>query len=249
MGTSTVAVITGASRGLGHALAAELLASGATVITLARSSDPALAETARRHGARLQQLQADLSQAGSIETAAGLMSAALPGDASQYLLVNNAGTVEPVSLADGLFDAASIERAFNLNVTAAMVLTAAFLRTAPAQADRRIANISSGAGRKPTRGWSVYCATKAALDHYTRVLAEEQPQVRVAALAPGVIDTAMQQRIRASDSRHFPELDRFVQLHEGKQLASPGATARKILQHLASGAFGRTVLDDIRNYD
>ncbi|NLC35144.1 MAG: SDR family NAD(P)-dependent oxidoreductase [Alcaligenaceae bacterium] len=249
MDTSTVAVITGASRGLGLAMAGQLLAAGATVITLARGTSPALAETAQRHGARLQQLQADLSRPASIESAAGLMSAALPGGASHYLLLNNAGTVDPVSLTNGLFDAESIETAFNLNVVAAMVLTAAFLRSTPPDADRRIVNISSGAGRSPTAGWPVYCATKAALDHYTRVLAEENPHLRVAAVAPGVIDTDMQIHIRGSDRGQFPDLDRFLQLHEQGQLASPESTASRILQHVASDRFGHEILDDIRNYD
>lgn len=246
MASTTVAVVTGATRGLGLALAGRLLESGAAVITLARGHSAELAETAQRHGARLQQLQADLSRTASIESAAGLMSAALPGGASRYLLLNNAGTVDPVSLSDGLFDAESIERAFNLNVVAAMVLSAAFLRSAPKESDRRIVNISSGAGRKPTPGWPVYCATKAALDHYTRVLAAENPELRVAALAPGVVDTAMQEHIRGSDRRQFPELDRFLQLHEQGQLASPESTASRILHHVASDRFGHETLDDIR---
>lgn len=249
MSTPVVAVVTGASRGLGFSLARELLASGATVITLARNQNTELGEFAEQNGGRLQQLRADLSRSASIESAAGLMSAALPPGAGRYLLLNNAGTLDPVSLADGLFDAASIEQAFNLNVTAAMVLTAAFLRSTPREADRRIVNISSGAGRKPTRGWSVYCATKAALDHYTRVLSEEHPDIRIAALAPGVVDTAMQAHIRAGKRSDFPDIDRFLQLHEQKQLASPDDTARKILNHVAGDAFGRTVIDDIRNYD
>lgn len=249
MASTTVAVITGATRGLGYSLADRLLAAGATVITLARSRSDGLAGIAKQHGARLQQLQTDLSGAASIESAAGLMSAALPAGAARYLLINNAGTVDPVSLADGLFDAASIERAFNLNVTAAMVLSAAFLRSTPKDADRRIVNISSGAGRKPTAGWPVYCATKAALDHYTRVLALENPGLRVCALAPGVIDTAMQEHIRGSDRRQFPDLDRFLQLHEHGQLASPEATASRILHHVVSDGFGHETLDDIRNYE
>lgn len=230
-------------------MAAQLLAGGASVLTLARSISEDLSAAAQRHGASLRQLQCDLSHAPSIEQAADELSAALPGDADRYLLVNNAGTVDPVSLAEGLSDAAVIEQAFNLNVTAAMVLTAAFLRTTPPQADRRILNISSGAGRKPTSGWSVYCATKAALDHYTQVLAHENPGLRVAAVAPGVIDTAMQEHIRGSDRSHFPGLDRFLQLHEHKLLASPEDTARKLLHHVVSDAFGRSILDDIRNYD
>jgi len=248
MDARTVAVVTGASRGLGKALAEQLLGAGARVITIARSHNPALAEIAQRHGAPLQQVLADLSQPESIETAAGMMSAAIPADGTRYLLLNNAGTVDPVKRADELFDAKAVEKAFNLNVVAVMVLTAAFLRTTPAQADRRIVNVSSGAGRKPTRGWGVYCATKAALDHYTRVLADEHPDLRVAALAPGVIDTAMQQHIRGSDQRQFPDLDRFIQLHEGGQLASPESVARRILNHLVSDAFGNKLLDDIRNY-
>ena len=249
MEASTVAVVTGASRGLGQALAGRLLASGAHVITIARSQNTELTDLARQHGARLQQIQADLSQAATIESAAGMLSAALPVGASRYLLLNNAGIVDPVSLADGLFDAAAIERAFNLNVNAVMVLSAAFLRSTSAEADRRILNVSSGAGRKPTRGWGVYCATKAALDHYTRVLADEHPDLRIAALAPGVIDTAMQEHIRRSERGQFPDLERFVNLHESGQLASPDAVAAKILRHLLSDAYGHELLDDIRNYD
>ena len=248
MDARTVAVVTGASRGLGRALAEQLLGSGARVITIARSHNPALAEIAQRHGASLQQVQADLSQTDSIQTAAGTMSAAIPADASRYLLLNNAGTVDPVKRAVELSDASTLEKAFNLNVAAVMVLTAAFLRTTPAEADRRILNVSSGAGRKPTRGWGVYCATKAALDHYTRVLADEHPDLRVASLAPGVIDTAMQEHIRGSDQSQFPDLDRFIHLHEGGQLSSPESTARRILNHLVSDAFGTKLLDDIRNY-
>ena len=248
MEASTVAVVTGASRGLGLALAKQLLSSGASVVTIARSTSDELAQAATTHGARLQQLQADLSDPGAIENAAGMMSAALPPNADRFLLINNAGTVDPIVPAEKLFDAAAIERAFNLNVTALMVLTAGFLRSTPAKADRRILNISSGAGRKPTKGWGVYCATKAAVDHYTRVLGQEHPDARVAALAPGVVDTGMQERIRGTERQDFPELDRFLQLHEQGQLVDADTTAQRILNHLVSDAFGRELIDDIRNY-
>jgi len=248
MEASTVAVVTGASRGLGLALARQLLSSGTSVITISRSTSPELARAAEASGARLQQLQADLSVTGDIEQAAGMMSAAMPGNAGRFLLLNNAGTVDPIAPGEKLFDASSIERAFNLNVTAMMVLTAAFLRTAPAQADRRILNVSSGAGRKPSRGWAVYCATKAAVDHYTRVLASEHPDIRIAALAPGVTDTGMQEHIRGTSRQNFPELDRFLQLHEQGQLVDADTTARRILTHLVSDAYGHELIDDIRNY-
>lgn len=249
MPPTTVAVVTGASRGLGLALARRLLASGAAVVTLARSHNAGLAAEAQQFGAHLQQIQCDLADASAIESAAGLLADAQLPNGERYLLFNNAATLGPVDLADHLFDALAIQRTFTLNVAAVMVLTAAFLRSTPTQADRRIINISSGAGRKPTPGWSVYCSTKAALDHYSRVLAIENPGLRVAALAPGVVDTSMQEHIRSTDRRQFPDLDRFLRLHEQNQLAAPEAVAGKILDHVASDAFGREVLDDIRNYD
>lgn len=248
MEASTVAVVTGASRGLGLALAKQLLASGASVITIARTHNDELADAARPHNGRLQQLQADLSDPAAIKDVAARMSAALSGDAERFLLLNNAGTVDPIAAGEKLTDAAAIGRAFTLNVTAVMVLTAAFLQATPDSADRRILNISSGAGRKPTRGWGVYCATKAALDHYTRVLADEHPDIPMASLAPGVVDTGMQERIRSSERQDFPELDRFLHLHEQGLLVNAETTASRILNHLLSDAYGHQVIDDIRNY-
>src|SRR5690606_34256749 len=116
------------------------------------------------------------------------------------------------------------------------------------QADRCILNVPSGAGRKPSRGWAVYCVTKAAVDHYTRVLASEQPDTRNAALAPGVIDTGMQEHLRGTSHQNFPVLDRFMQLHEQGQLVDADTTARRILTHLVSDAYGHELIDDIRNY-
>ena len=67
---------------------------------------------------------------------------------------------------------------------------------------RRVVNISSGAASSPYAGWSVYCASKAGLDHFTRCVGLEQRgqafPVTCIALAPGVIDTGMQEVIRAS---------------------------------------------------
>lgn len=97
-------------------------------------------------------------------------------------------------------------------------------------------------------GWGVYCATKAAVDMYTQVLTQEHKNVRAASLAPGVIDTEMQQDIRTSDVQNFPNVERFSDLHKNGLLASPADTARHIIQYIDREDFGTTVLDDIRNY-
>ncbi len=248
MEASTVAIVTGASRGLGQALVTSLLKSGTQVISIARNENAELAEQASACGAVLRQVRADLSDPSAAQACADRIAADLPRQAQRYLLINNAGTVEPISQAGDLADAGAIAQAFNLNVTSVIVLIASFLRATPAAADRRILNISSGAGRNPTPGWGVYCATKAALDHYTQVLNAEDHGVRVASLAPGVIDTGMQAKIRSSDSSQFPSVERFAQMHEQGQLSSPEAVAEKILRYIANDSFGTTVLDDIRNH-
>lgn len=249
MSISTVAVITGASKGLGEALALGLVNPSAHIVTLSRSHSEALAAQASKAGCVVRQIQIDLADPAQVESRAARIMAELPATAQRYLLINNAGTVDPVGLAENLTSPASIVSAFALNVVSAITLTASFLRASKNfDADCRVLNISSGAGRNPTAGWGVYCATKAALDRYTQVLGTEQKKVRVVALAPGVVDTGMQEHIRASDPDQFPGLPRFVSMHEKGQLTSPAAVAARILTYLNRDDFGTILLDDIRNH-
>ncbi|HYG43272.1 MAG TPA: SDR family oxidoreductase [Bordetella sp.] len=250
--TDTIAILTGASRGIGAALARGLARPGTRLITLARRADPELAAHAQAQGAELEQIQVDLSDLQAATQTAERIAAALPRNARRYLLINNAGTVQPVAAAAALADGPAIATAFNLNVSAVMLLTAHFVAAVHGlQADRRVLNISSGAGRNPNAGWGVYCATKAALDMYTRVLNQEQGAqgVRAVALAPGIVDTGMQETIRASDPASFPALAKFQEFHATGKLAAPSAVAARILAYLDRDDFGTTEIDDIRNYD
>jgi benzil reductase ((S)-benzoin forming) len=248
--THTVAILTGASRGLGQALALGLLAPDTQLITVARTHNAALAEHAHNAGMRLQQIQTDLANPAATERIAEQIIAELPTTAQRYLLINNAGMVEPIAQADHLDSPSAITAAFSLNVSSVMLLTSAFLKAVkPLQADVRIMNISSGAGRNPMPGWGVYCATKAALDMYSRCVHAENHGVRIASIAPGVIDTAMQGVIRHSDQSSFPNVERFAQLHRDGQLASPADVAARLLRHLLSSAYGTQTIDDIRDYN
>jgi len=247
--TDTVAILTGASRGLGQALAYGLAREGTQLITLARTARPELAAHARARGCILQEHTVDLSDPAAIESAAGQVLSALPRDARRYLLINNAGTLGPVG--PGPHPAQDIAAALQVNVTAAMVLTGHFIRATDGMAaTRRILNISSGAGRGAVAGWGVYCASKAALDMYTQCVKLEQGSdgARIVSLAPGVIDTAMQAEIRATDPAAFPSLSRFTGLHANGQLSAPEAVAARILAYLDRDDFGQTEIDDIRQY-
>jgi benzil reductase ((S)-benzoin forming) len=250
--THTLVVLTGASRGIGAALARQLAKPGTRLITLARRTDSELEAHVKAQGGELEQIAVDLSDLVAAGKTAEHIASHLPRDAKRYILVNNAGSVNPVVAVDALEDAAAITQALSLNVTAVMLLTARFLAaTKGLDADRRVLNISSGAGRSPTAGWGVYCATKAALDMYTRVANQEQGTAgaRLVSLAPGVVDTDMQVAIRSSDPGSFPALSRFQDLHSSGKLATPASVAARIAAYLDRDDFGNTEIDDIRNYD
>ena len=90
--------------------------------------------------------------------------------------------------------------------------------------------MSSGAGKQPFTGWSSYCAAKAALDMWVRVVALEQAErkskVVVASVGPGVVDTPMQAEIRSREHDAFPDVDRFQAMHADGKLASPSDVGR-----------------------
>lgn len=247
----TIAILTGASRGIGAGLARGLCRPGTRLVTLSRRADPELATWADQHGVELEQIHVDLSDLSATEGMADRLFQALPRNAKRYLLINNAGTVEPVAMSAALTQGPAIQAAFALNVSAVILLTARFVSAVQdLPVDRRVLNISSGAGRNPNAGWGVYCATKAALDMYTRVLKLEQGQdgVRAVALAPGIVDTDMQEVIRASDPSNFPALAKFQEFHATGKLADPNEVATRILAYLDRNDFGHTEIDDIRNY-
>jgi NAD(P)-dependent dehydrogenase (short-subunit alcohol dehydrogenase family) len=118
----------------------------------------------------------------------------------------------------------------------------------PAASDRRIVHISSGAARNPYPGWSIYCATKAALDHHARaVVLDNNRALRVSSVAPGVVDTDMQAEIRGTGLEHFPLREKFDDLKRNGQLSTPADAARKVLDYALSDTFGDSPVVDVRD--
>ncbi|MCS0660745.1 SDR family oxidoreductase [Massilia terrae] len=237
------AIVTGHTKGLGAAIAGELLARGVPVLGLARGG---AAELAAKYPALLREAALDLSDAAAL--GAWLAGPALRewlDGCGTALLVNNAGVVNPVGpLAEQ--DPAAVVRAVSLNVAAPLALAAAVVRAAQG-AETRILHISSGAARNAYPGWSVYCATKAALDHHARAVAlDGDGRVRAVSLAPGVIDTGMQAEIRATPESRFPMRERFVQMKNQGALAAPEQSARKVVAYLLAANFGAKPVDDVR---
>lgn len=238
------AIVSGHSRGLGAALADELLARGIAVLGLARHANPALAA---RHPGLLQEAVLDLADPAAL--AAWLEGPALHAwlaDAGTALLVNNAGTLQPMG-PPALQDPAAVARAVALNVAAPLMLSAALCAAAPASCIRRVLHVSSGAARKPYPGWSVYCATKAALDHHARAVAADGVEgLRICSLAPGVLDTGMQAEIRATPLARFPLRDRFAEMQRSGGLVAPEEAAMHLVDYLLDERFGAEPVADLR---
>ncbi|MBC7857909.1 MAG: SDR family oxidoreductase [Burkholderiaceae bacterium] len=237
------AILTGHTRGLGAAIAADLLGRGIALLGLARAHN---AELGASFPDTLQQVALDLSDCAAL--ANWLAGDALPrflAGARGVLLINNAGMLQPVGPL-AAHEPAAIARAVALNVAAPMMLSAATIKASDA-ADKRILHVSSGAGRNPVPGWSVYGATKAALDMHARAAAlDGAPGLRICALAPGVIDTEMQAEIRAATLDQFPLREKFDALKRERQLSAPEDCARRLVDYLLSEKFGQAPLADLR---
>lgn len=231
-------VLTGHSHGLGAALATALLEQGGQIMAISRSGSQT---------AGMQQVSLDLSDLTAL--AQWLEQSHLTAfleDADQAILINNAGRVEPIG-PPGMQGADNIAQAVSLNVAAPLMLADAFVSATSQTADRRILHISSGAARNPYAGWSVYCATKAALDQHAATVAQDKlSHLRIESLAPGVIDTAMQAQIRATTVERFPAKERFENLKKDGALASAQESANAVVAHLMSGRFGQQTATDIR---
>lgn len=237
------AILTGHSRGLGAALAADLIGRGIPTLGLARRGHAELGAT---QGNLFTQVEIDLGDDEAL--AAWLSGDALRrfiGNVKTILLINNAGTVQPVGPSESQAPAA-IAQAVSLNVAAPLMLFAA-LAALRQQAELRAVHISSGAGRKAYAGWNIYCATKAALDHHARAVIEDKgPGIKICSLAPGVIDTDMQAEIRGSAEADFPLLADFIAMKRDGALAKPADTAAKLIRYLLSPQFGSEAVADIR---
>jgi benzil reductase ((S)-benzoin forming) len=237
-------VVTGTSRGLGEALA-RLIArdSSNELIAIARGADGDIAGGVR--------IAADLGDPGAVEKVCLRIAERVRGKRyDKAVLVNNAGIVQPVAPLERA-DPRELERNLAVNLVAPMLLMRGFLEaTAEGARLRRIINISSGAGRRPISGWSAYCAAKAGLDMATRVVALEAQSrglaIEAVSLAPGVIDTGMQEHVRGVDASDFADVERFRKMKEEGALRAAEDVAADILRAEAAGRLAASPVSDLR---
>ncbi|MGF2614232.1 (S)-benzoin forming benzil reductase [Rossellomorea vietnamensis] len=235
----TYAIITGASKGLGAAAAKQLLLEGLNVISVSRSENEALKETAEKESAKYTHYSCDLSSPSEVKGVfteiAGMV---FQESGEDVYLINNAGMVDPIETAGNL-DEEITEKHVNVNFLSPMIISNMFLNKAEALDARLvIANVSSGAGSRPVHGWSVYCSTKAAINMFTQTTALElenqQSRHKVFAFSPGIMDTDMQSTIRSSSKSAFNDIDTFKNYKEEGKLRDAETVAGALVNVLKS---------------
>jgi benzil reductase ((S)-benzoin forming) len=234
---SDLVIITGASTGLGLALARSV-PFPATVVDISRTGP---------RDESIGHVPADLSDPASWEKVGSELARLLDvNKPDRVVFIHAAGTISPIGFA-GEVDTDAYSANVILNSAAGQVLGHMFLE---AIRDRDgtfdLVMISSGAASSVYPGWSSYGAGKAALDQWVRNVGAEQEErggVRVAAIAPGVLDTGMQRLIRDTPPQDFPNVDRFHSLYDDGVLSEPEEAAQRIWAVIDRGLEPGSVID------
>jgi NADP-dependent 3-hydroxy acid dehydrogenase YdfG len=196
-----VAVVTGASSGIGEATAEALAAEGAAVVVAARREDR-LADLVARMRGNGRRVLAAVCDVTDESQAHGLIHKAVEEFGSVDILVNNAGVMLLSSVGKGLSE--EWRRMFDVNVMGLLYTTDAAIETMRSRGGGHLVNISSLAGRKVTRESSgVYAGSKFAVGAISEGLRQEllQDNIRVTIIEPGAVETELPNHITDEDAR------------------------------------------------
>lgn len=214
--------ITGTSSGIGKAIVEELLLDKNNFIY-------GFSRTNTLQSERFEHKNLDLSNLEQVS------SYKFPNlkNVKKIVLINNAGTLGEIKHLGDL-DAETIITSFNVNLTSVALLSSAFINTYQnIDNERIIINISSGAAKSAYDGWASYCATKAGINMLTEAIDKEQKleekPIKVYAIAPGVVDTFMQETIRNTNVENFSNIEKFHTLKNEGTLYKAKDVANKLI--------------------
>jgi benzil reductase ((S)-benzoin forming) len=216
-------ILTGTSRGIGFHLANQFLKEGKKVIGIGRTNTI--------DHPNYQHFFCDLAHLSEVE------KIVLPQTTDPVIFIHNAGSLGEVKRFSDQ-STGNLATVLHLNFVAGTLLAHQLLTQRSVDQATKIAFISSGAGKRAIPSWSAYCASKAAVDLWLETIQLEEIEkgrtnFQCYAIAPGVVDTAMQAEIRATLPSDFSSLANFQQLKTTNELIDPAVVASKIRQILA----------------
>jgi benzil reductase ((S)-benzoin forming) len=236
--------ITGTGRGIGKALAENLLKNEDVKVT-------GISRTATIKHKNYSHIITNLSDLNDTES---IFFPTLE-NADEIVLINNSGVISEI-LRVGKLKNQSIINDYHVNIVSPSILMNNFIKKYQQYENKRvILNISSGAGRHNIDAWGVYCASKSAMDMLSQNIEIEQnfypeiKRIKVFSVAPGVVDTKMQEQIRAVSVTEFSDVEKFIQMKQNKELAGTDKTALLLLRIIDNQTKYSNVLLDIRNIE
>jgi benzil reductase ((S)-benzoin forming) len=239
--------ITGASAGIGRALVESVPWSDTLVIGVSRSG---LGEaTSGGPGVERSGLAADLSEPAGWDAVEASFAEHLRPGLTEAVFIHAAADVGPVGFA-GEVDSAAYRSAVVLNTASPPVLGEAFVRAAiAAGVPAQVLMLTSGPS--VYEGWSAYKAGKVEMNDWVAAtggrLEGTGAACRVLAVAPGLVETGMQEVLRSTDPASFPAKEKFVEANRGGQTQAPADVARELWQLLRGDAAANGAVLDLRD--
>ncbi len=234
-------IVIGASRGVGAAIVEQLLALDAVIVAVSRSRSEALLSLARERATTLHWLSRDLSDPSSADSLlkeiADILTDRMSSDLPEHIaLFLSAAQLQPIGVA-GTLPSDKVDGAVRLNLATPITVTQQFLHHfGDAPCPVRAILLSSGASQRTMPGLSVYGATKAGMNAFVRAAQVEidgEPErfqdVKLYAVSPGKVDTAMQDTLRATDTAALPERDVYQRWKDEGTLSRPAEAAQKLI--------------------
>lgn len=246
-------IITGASKGLGKALALKLGGTNTKLYLIARSLKDLqeISIEVRNKGGEIKVSEFDLSN--NIDEIPNLMDSIIKNidvnKCESLVLINNAGLIKPINFI-GELSIEDILVNFNTNCVSAIVLINEFIKkTSKFKFVKKIINISSGVVYNPLSGWGLYSASKSAVNNFLETLVAEQGEsIKAVSVDPGVMDTDMQNYIRKIDKIKFSYIDNFQRYHKEGILVSPDLVANKIRNIYIDNWYAKSIFEKIKDY-
>jgi len=222
--------ITGGSKGIGFELVKEFLRKDFYVINFSRSKIPLTHENCKH-------VNCDLSETDAHKFFESELNSAILQSGStidEWILINNAGVLDPVLPVAKLSDKKAISDHFTINTITPIKFSVVFIAALKLMKSKKmIINVGSGATNQPIEGWALYGSSKAALHYFTATAALEQSRenypVKIILFDPGNTDTNMQAIIRSTEKTNFPLVENFQQAFEKGTLNDPSKLAEKLV--------------------
>ncbi len=154
--------------------------------------------------------------------------------------VYTAYSISPIKKT-GTYSMSEVEDNIRLNIRDIVFLTNCLLQfSKECKSQLKLIHFDSGAAYKPLDGWGLYCASKAYLNMFFRTVQLENPEVKIVSYEPGVVNTPMQEKIRAVEPEVFAQVHAFREYHAKGVLRDPDAVAEDVMKRFVEGWEGKS---------